>query len=167
MDFSLRPLTEVDAPALQRVYEAAPAAFTRLLGRPALPGQAARDIAQALATPGRYQFGAVLDGELIGMLDCKISEEVPREAYLGLLLLVDAADPALARLMVRILLRWLVSALNVKYVETSALAHHPPEIKFWQSMGFDFTGRQYRRELADYAPRFLVLARDLTPGKEE
>lgn len=163
MDFSLRPLTMEDASALQGVYDSAPASFQRLLGRPAVPGQAAGDISQALATPGRFMFGAVLDGRLVGMIDCKLSDEVPEQAHIGLLLLAEPyANPAMAGLMVRVLLRWLENTFSVKRVEASVLAHHPPDLEFWQSLGFDFTGQQYRRTLERYAPRFLVLARDLT-----
>ncbi len=162
-EFNLIPLKESDAEALQMVYNKAPATFTRLLGRPAGPGQAARDLAQAGATPGRYQFGAVLDGELIGMVDCKLSDDVPGQAHLGLLVLAEPyADEALASLMVRMLSRWLVAACGVNRLEVSVPAQHAPDIIFWQSLGFTITGRQYRRQFADYAPRFLVLARDLT-----
>ncbi len=167
-EFNLRPLSEGDAPALQRVYDLAPATFERLVGHPASPGQAARDLAQARETPGRYQFGAVLDGELIGMVDCKLSDDVPGQAHLGLLLLAEPyARPALAGLMVRMLSRWLAAAYGVNRLEVSVPAQHAPDFVFWQAQGFAFTGQQYRRDLGDYAPRFLVLARDLTQAKED
>jgi hypothetical protein len=162
-EFVLQPLKLGDATALQMVYNKAPATFTRLLGRPAGPGQAARDLAQASTTPGRYQFGAVLDGELVGMVDLKLGDDVPGQAHLGLLVLAEPfADEVLASLMVRMLSRWLVTACAVNRLEVSVPAQHAPDIIFWQSLGFTFTGQQYRRQLVDYAPRFLVLARDLT-----
>lgn len=166
--FVLRPLLQADAPALQRAYEEAPATFTRLIGGPAGYGQAARDLAQASATPGRYQFGAILDGELIGMVDCKLSDNVPGQAHIGMLLLTDRYDdPSLAALIVRILSRWLADAFGVGRLEVSVPAHHAPDLAFWQSLGYNFTGRQYRRQAANFAPRFLVLARDLSQEMKE
>jgi hypothetical protein len=161
--FSLRLLTEEDVPALQRVYDAAPAAFTRLLGRPAAPEQAAIDITQALAEPARYQFGVLMDGSLIGMADCKLSEQDEGQASIGLLLLAEPYDdPAVAGLVLRILVRWLAQSLAIRRVQTAVPAQFPGEIAFWQAEGFEFTGEQYRRELGAYAPRFLVMARDLS-----
>ncbi len=168
MDFFLRPLDEDDAPLVQQVYEAAPGALARLLGAPAGPGQAARDLAEARACPGRYQFGAMLEGEMIGLVDCQLSDETPGQAHIGLLLLADRyADPDLAGLVVRMLARWLATALGVRRLEASAPAHHYPDLAFWQSQGFEFTGRQYRRRLPAYAPRFLVLARDLPEATQD
>ena len=61
MAVSLRPLTPADAPILQRLYDACPAAFTSLLGRAAPPDLAANDLSQAQSTPGRAQLGVFLD----------------------------------------------------------------------------------------------------------
>jgi RimJ/RimL family protein N-acetyltransferase len=166
-DFTLRTLDESDAPELQRVYDAAPATFTLLMGAPAAPGQAARDLAQARQCAGRFQFGAILDGEMIGIIDCQLSEETPGQAHIGLLLLADRyADPALAGLMVRMVTRWLAASHGVWRLEASALAHDQPGLAFWQSLGFEFTGRQYRRELPYYTPRFLVLAEELPEPRD-
>jgi len=167
IDFTLRPLDESDATELQQVYDRAPAAFTLLLGAPAVPDQAARDLAQARACVGRYQFGAVLGGEMIGMVDCQLSEDTPGLAHIGLVVLEDGyADPALAGLMVRMVTRWLATAFGVQRLEASALAHDRPGLAFWQSLGFEFTGRQYRRELPHATPRFLVVAQDLPEARD-
>lgn len=168
MDLTLRILTEEDVPALQQLYDDAPAAFTRLLGHPAPSGQAARDLAQARATPGRYPFGAMLDGRLAGLLDCRLAGDVPGQADIGLLLLADRhADPRLAALLLRIVTRWLVTSLGVCRLETSVPAHEAAELAFWQAQGFAFTGQQYRRAFGNYHPRFLVLARDQAPQEQE
>ncbi len=160
MDFNLRLLIDGDVPALQAVYEGAGALFMRYYGRPAGPDQAATDFVQALTEPERYQFGIFVDGELIGMLDCKLDPEVEKQAHIGLLLLIPPYDdPAIGSLAVRILTRWLVERFGVERLEASVPAHVPEEIAFWQQQGFDFTGQQYRRELAEFAPRFLVMAK--------
>ncbi len=168
MDFSLRPLEEGDAGLLQQLYEAGPDAFRRLLGRPAAAGQAARDIAQARATPGRYQSGAVLDGRLVGMIDLKLSDEVAGQADIGLLLFPGLREAGeIAALALRILTRWLRDAMSVCRIEAGVPAADAAQIAFWQAQGFAFTGQSYRRELEQFAPRFLVLARDLSAdGKE-
>lgn len=165
MDLQLRPLAEDDAPALQSVYEAAPAAFTRLIGHPAPAQQAARDIAQAHSMPGRFQFGVIQDNELIGMVDCRLSGELLGLAHVGWLLLTDRySDPALAALILRILTRWLIASFGVSRLETAVPANAPEDLAFWQSQGFAFTGEQYRREFNGFAPRFLILALDIRSG---
>ena len=162
MDLTLHPLSPADAPALQRVYEACPATFRSLLGRPAPADLAANDFAQAQAMPGRYQLGIRLDDTLIGVLDCKLDDEVAGQAHLGLLLLAPPYDdPDIGALALRILMRWLFG-LGVTRLETDVPAHDPAAVAFWSGQEFAFTGEQYRRELPGYAPRFLVMARELT-----
>lgn len=162
MDFELRPLTDADIPALQQVYNALPEAFRLLIGRPAPPDQAARDFRQATATPGRYQFGILIQGRMSGVVDCKLDDDVEGQAYIGMLLLTPPYnDPAVAGLVLRILGRWLAAAFGVRRLETGAVAHDPVGIAFWRSQGFEFTGEQYRRDLPDYHPRFLILAKDI------
>lgn len=168
MDLTLRLLTEDHAAALQSLYDAAPRAFTRWLGHPAPAGQAARDLAQAQAMPGRYQFGALLDGRLIGLLDCKLADDVPGLADIGMLVLADHhADPQLAALVLRIVKRWLASSFDVRRLQTSVPAHEPDELAFWQAQGFALTGEQHRRTYGGYHPRFLVLAQDQIFSMEE
>lgn len=167
-DLTLRILTEEDAPELQRLYEGSSGALGRLLGGPAPAGQAARDLAAARDTTGRFEFGAYLDGRLVGMLDCKVAGDVPRQAAIGLLLVADdEASPELAALILRIVIRWLVSNYAVSRLETGVPAQDPAEMMFWQAQGFVLTGEQYRRDFNHYHPRFLVLARDLVAPREE
>jgi Acetyltransferase (GNAT) family len=162
MAVSLRPLTPPDAPILQRLYDACPAAFTSLLGRPAPPDLAANDLTQALATPGRTQLGVFSDEDLIGFIDCKLDADIPDRAHLGLLLLASPYDdPAIASPILRILTRWLIG-LGIARLETGVPAHDATAIRFWLGQSFSFTGEQYRRELPGYAPRFLVMALPLT-----
>ncbi len=164
MDFELRPLTDADIPALQRVYDAVPETFRLLIGRPAPPGQAARDFMQARASPGRYQFGILIHGELCGVADCKLDDDIEGQAHIGMLLLAPPYNDAeIAGLALRILSRWLASAFGVRRLETAAVAHDPAGIAFWRSQGFEFTGEQYRRDLQGYHPRFLILAKELAP----
>lgn len=165
MTLTLRLLTDTDLPALQAVYDACPADFQRLIGRPAPPDQAARDFVQALGTPGRFQFGVFVDSEpagdrLVGMFDCKLDDEVPGLAHAGLLLLAPPYDhPDIRGLALRMVERWLAGAYAVTRIETGVPAHDPPELAFWQAQGYAFTGAQYRRDLPGYTPRLLVLAR--------
>jgi len=164
MDFSLQPLTVDDIPALQRVYDACATAFTLLLGRPAGPEQAAADFQQAQEMPGRFQFGVRTDGEMVGLVDCKLDDDREGVARVGLLLLaLPYDDPAIASLVLRILVSWLNGTFGVNRLETDVLAHDPTAIRFWTSEGFTFTGEQYRRDLPGYAPRLLVMAKDLPP----
>jgi hypothetical protein len=171
LEFSLRLLTEADVPALQRVYDRAQTAFTQHFGAPAGPEQAALDFVQALYEPGRYQFGIYADGELIGLADCKLDAEVEGQAHLGRLVLAEPYNQAaLGALALRILFRWLTASFAVRRLATSVPAHVPADIAFWQEQGFNFTGEQYRREIGGFAPRFLIMEKDLdanTSGQQE
>lgn len=169
MTFTLRLLSDADVPGLQAVYDARPADFRRLIGRPAPPDQAARDFVQALNTRGRFQFG-VFSGDapagerLIGTLDCKLDDGTPGLAHIGLLLLVPPYDdPDIRGLALRMVERWLAGAYQVMHIEVGVPAHDPAEPAFWQAEGYAFTGAQYRRELPDYSPRFLVMRKTLPP----
>jgi hypothetical protein len=158
MAVGLRPLTPADAPILQHLYDAHPAAFTALIGRRAPPDLAENDLTQAQTAPGRTQLGVFLDEDLIGCIDCKLDTGMPDRAHLGLLLLASPYDdPTIASSILRILTRWLIG-LGVTHLETGVPAHDAAAIRFWLGQGFRFTGEQYRRELSGYAPRFLVMA---------
>jgi hypothetical protein len=158
MAVGLRPLTPVDAPVLQRLYDACPAAFMSLLGRAAPRDLAANDLSQTQSTPERTQLGVFLDEDLIGFIDCKLEADMPDRAHLGLLLLASPYDdPKISSSILRILIRWLIG-LGVTRLETGVPAHDAAAIRFWLGQGFRFTGEQYRRELPGYAPRFLVMA---------
>ena len=164
MAVSLRPLTPSDAPGLQRLYDACPAAFASLLGRTAPSDLAANDLSQAQATLGRVQLGVFLDEELIGFIDCKLDADMPERGHLGLLLLAAPYDdPSIAASILRILTRWLMG-LGITQLETGVPAHDAAAIRFWLGQSFRFTGEQYRRELADYAPRFLLMALTIDDG---
>lgn len=162
MGFELRLVADSDLPDLQRIYDASPAVFGQLIGRPADPELAVRDFLDALTMPGRFQFGAFLDDALIGVVDCKLDETEEGLAHIGMLLLAAPYDDAGARgLALRMVERWLAAEFGAVRVETGVVSHAAAEIDFWLSQGYDFTGGQYRRELPGYAPRFLILAKDL------
>ena len=81
---------------------------------------------------------------------------------IGLILLTPPYDDlAILGLAVRVLERWLASEYAVRRIEAGALAHLPSDIAFWESQGYALTGAQYRRELPGYAPRYLVVAKEL------
>lgn len=162
MSFRLRLIADSDIPDLQRIYDASPDVFRRLTRAPALPDQAARDFVDALQSPGRFQFGIQYDDNLIGAADCKLDDEEEGLARIGLILLAPPYDdPAIMGLAVRVLERWLASEYAVRRVEVGAAAHAPAEIAFWEAQGYALTGGQYRRDLPGYAPRFLILAKDI------
>lgn len=162
MGFELRLVTDSDLPGLQRIYEASPAVFTQLTGRPAEPELAVRDFLDALTMPGRFQFGAFLDDELIGVIDCKLDETEEGLAHIGMLLLATPYDdPGIRGLALRMVERWLVTEFGAVRVETGVVGHAAAELGFWLSQGYDYTGGQYRRELPGYAPRFLILGKNL------
>jgi RimJ/RimL family protein N-acetyltransferase len=162
MTFTLRLLADSDIPDLQRIYDASPQVFERLRRAPAAPDQAARDFVDALQSPGRFQFGVLYADKLIGVADCKLSDDEEGVARVGLVLLAPAFDDADVKgLVVRVLERWLAAEYGVTRVEAGALAHAPDEIAFWEAQGYALTGAQYRRDLPGYAPRFLVLAKEL------
>ena len=124
--------------------------------RPARPGRKRSESSAGYA--GRAQLGVFLDEELIGFIDCKLDADMPDRAHLGLLLLASPYDdPTIASSILRILTRWLMG-LGITQLETGVPAHDAAAIRFWLGQGFRFTGEQYRRELAGYAPRFLVMA---------
>jgi hypothetical protein len=58
------------------------------------------------------------------------------------------------------LARWL-SELGALQLEVSVPAHAADQVRFWWSLGFEFTGDHYRRDLPGYAPRFLIMQRDI------
>ncbi len=162
--FALRPVEIDDIPTVQALYEGTPDVFRKLIGRPAPPDQAGNDVLQALQTPGRYQFAILLDQQMVGLADCKLDDELDHLAHIGLLLLRPPYDDdAIAGLAARILIRWLAGS-GVQRVQVAVLAQDPHEQAFWRAQGFEFTGEQYRRELPDYAPRFLVMQRELSPA---
>jgi hypothetical protein len=162
MPFELRLLGDSDLPALQRVYDASPEIFQQLIGRAADPELAARDFLDALRTPGRFQFGVFFDDDLIGAVDCKLDEAEEGLAHIGMLLLIAPFDdPNIRGLALRILERWLVAQFGAMRVETDVVSHAAVEIGFWLSQGYDYTGGQHRRDLPGYAPRFLVLGKNL------
>jgi hypothetical protein len=162
MDFGLRLLGDSDIPALQRIYDGAPEIFQGLFGRPASPDQAIRDFLDALQSPGRFQFGVTLGDDLIGLADCKLDDEEEGLGHIGMILLERRFDdPEIRALVVRVLERWMASEYGVRRIETGTPASAPAEIGFWQGQGYEFTGAQYRREMAGRAPRFLVLAKDI------
>ncbi len=166
MQFSLRLLGDSDIPDLQRLYDASPEVFRRLLGAPAAPEQAVRDFVDALKSPARFQFGVLLDDTLIGMADCKLDDEEAGLAHIGMLLLPPPYDdPQILALVLRVLERWLHAEYGVRRIEAGVPANAADEIGFWQSQGYEFTGAQYRRELPGRAPRFLVMAKDLAAGQ--
>jgi len=163
MSFELRLVADSDLPDLQRIYEASPAVFRQLIGRPADPELAVRDFLDAIRMPGRYQFGAFLDDALIGVVDCKLDENEEGLAHIGMLLLAPPYDdPGVRGLALRMVERWLAAQFGAVRVETGVVSHAPEQIDFWLSQGYDFTGWQYRRELPGYAPRFLILGKDLS-----
>jgi hypothetical protein len=162
VSFALRLLIDSDLPDLQRIYDASPEAFRRLTRAPAAPDQAARDFVDGLQSPGRFQFGILYGLDLIGVADCKLDDEEEGLARIGMILLAPPfEDPAILGLAVRILERWLASECAVRRIEAGALAHVPSDIAFWEGQGYTLTGAQYRRDLPGYAPRYLVLAKDL------
>ncbi len=162
MSFSLRLLSDSDLPDLQRIYDASPEVFQRLLRAPAAPDQAARDFVDALQSPGRFQFGVLYADNLIGVVDCKLDDEAEGVARIGMILLPPPYnDPEITGLTLRVVERWLMTEYGVRRIEAGALAHEPGEIAFWEGQGYALTGAQYRRDLPGYAPRFLVLAKDV------
>ena len=168
MSFTLRLLSDSDIPDLQRIYDASLQVFHRLLRAPAAPDQAARDFIDGLQSPGRFQFGVLYEesdavgAALIGMVDCKLDDEEAGVARVGMILLAPPYhDPDIMSLALRVVERWLAAEYAVQRVEVGALAHAPEEIAFWEGQGYGLTGEQYRRDLPGYAPRFLVLAKDL------
>jgi len=162
MSFALRLVTDSDLPDLQRIYDASSDAFRRLTRAPAPPDQAARDFVDALQSPGRFQFGVLYDENLIGVADCKLDDEEEGLARIGLILLARPYDdPAIMGLAVRVLERWLAAEYAARRIEVGALAHAPADIAFWEAQGYALTGEQYRRDLPGYAPRFLILAKDI------
>ena len=163
MDFELRLLADSDLPGLQRIYDASPDTFRQLIGRPADPELAARDFVDAIRTPGRFQFGVFLGDDLIGAVDCKLDEAEEGLAHIGMLLLAPPYDDhGIRGLALRIAERWLAGQFGAARVETGVVSHAAAEIEFWLSQGYDYTGGQYRRDLPGYAPRLLVLAKDLS-----
>ncbi len=162
LSFELRLVADSDLPALQRLYDASPASFQQWIRKPPDPELAARDFIDALTTPGRFQFGVFFDDDLIGAIDCKLDEAEEGLAHIGMLLLVAPYDdPSIRGLSLRILERWLAAQFGAVRVETGVVSHAAVEIAFWLSQGYDYTGGQYRRDLPGYAPRLLVLGKDL------
>jgi hypothetical protein len=163
MSFSLRLLSDSDIPALQRIYDGATDMFLNLFGAPAGPEQAIRDFLDALQSPGRFQFGVLYGEDLIGVADCKLDDEEEGLAHFGMILLAAPYDdPEIFGLVLRVLERWLGGEYGVHRVEVGALANAAGEISFWQGQGYEFTGAQYRREAPGRAPRFLVMAKEIS-----
>lgn len=165
MDFRLRLVIDSDLPDVQRLYDARPDVFRRLLGRPAEPDQAVGDFLDALRFPNRFQFAVMLDETLLGLADCQLDDETEGLAHIGMVLLAPEVDhPEVAGLVVRVIERWLARDFGATRVETAVVAQAAEEIAFWQGQGYDFTGSGFRRDLGEYRPRFLQLFKDLAPS---
>ncbi len=158
MDFRLRLVIDSDLPDVQRLYDARPDVFRRLLGRPAEPDQAVGDFLGALRFQV-FQFAVMLDETLLGLADCQLDDETEGLAHIGMVLLAPRSTtrrwPSWSCAWTE---RWLPqNDFGATRVETAVVAQAAEEIAFWQAQGYDFTGSGFRRDLGEYRPRFSIV----------
>lgn len=163
MQTELRRLLATDGPALQRLFELAPA-YQAAVSHEPLSARAAEEALVAcppnLSLSDKHLIGRWEDGELTAVVDLLRGYPDPATAYLGLLLVGEPwqgngrgqAFYLQACMMAR---TWGATRLRL-----SVIASNEAALSFWLRRGFI---ECYRRELAVYRAEAIVLERTLEP----
>lgn len=168
---SLLPLNAADhADALQQVYRATPAYWQRLDLPGAPAGQAARDLADAAATPGRTLMGIVSpveEGggvELVGLVDFRLHWPEPQTVYVGMVMVAGPYQRrGIGRAAWALLRPWLAGPAGMLLARTAVEQYNPVALKFFQALGFTLTGSSRRMQIGSRWVRLLYLEQPLAP----
>lgn len=159
---TLRPLSPVDAPDLQTVYQASADFFVSSSGAPGDPGQASADLAAAAAEDGRFLLGIALHDTMIGVIDLRLAYPEPHDVSIGLILLAEPQRrQGLGTWALRILEAWLSRDTPTEAVIAAVPAQDHAAQGFFQANGYTFTGQSMRVLTGSSRSRLLEMRKSL------
>lgn len=159
---TLRPLSPVDAAALQAVYQASADFFLDRGGAPPDPGQAEADLAAAAAEDGRYLLGISLLDSMIGLLDLRLAYPEPFDVSIGMILLAEGQRrQGLGSWALRMLEAWLRRDTPTEAVVVAVPAQDRAAQGFFLANGYSFTGQSTRVLVGSTRPRLLEMRKSL------
>jgi GNAT superfamily N-acetyltransferase len=160
---TLRPLSTLDAPALQAVYQASADYFLDRGGAPPDPGQAGADLAAAAAEDGRFLLGIALHESMIGAIDFRLASPGPFDVSIGLILLAEQhRRQGLGSWALRILEEWLRQATPTEAVVVAVPAQAHGAQAFFTVHGYTFSGQSTRVLTGEQRTRLLFMRKPLT-----
>ncbi|EKB25693.1 GNAT family N-acetyltransferase [Aeromonas dhakensis] len=163
MPTELRQLQASDAPALQRLFELAPA-YQAAISHAPLCAQAAEEALTACPPTlpfSKRVIGCWEAGKLTAVLDLLRGYPEPTTAYLGLLLVGEPWQGAGRGQALYLHACTLARAWGATRLRLSVIASNEVALSFWQRRGFT---ECYRRELAGYRAEVIVLERAIDPA---
>jgi GNAT superfamily N-acetyltransferase len=159
---TLRPLSPVDGPALQAVYQASADFFLARGGAPPDPGQAEADLVAVAAEDGRFMLGITLHESLIGLLDLRLAYPGPFDVSIGLILLAELhRRQGLGTWVLRMLEAWLRRDTPTEAVVVAVPAQDRAAQSFFQANGYAFTGEAARVLAGNTRLRLLKMRKSL------
>jgi ribosomal protein S18 acetylase RimI-like enzyme len=170
--YTLLPLTPEHAALLQAVYDAAPGYWARYHLPGAPPGQAAQDLADAAATPGRTLLGILravrpdqptAGREMVGMLDIRLHHPSEGTASIGMVMVAEPRQrQGVGRAAWALLEPWLRDTARVRTARLHVEQFNTPALKFFTALGFQMTGEAQRVRVGDAFVRLLYMEKPLT-----
>jgi RimJ/RimL family protein N-acetyltransferase len=159
---TLRPLSPVDAPALETVYQGSADFFIGHGSAPPDPGQAEADLAAAAAEDGRFLLGITLHESMIGVIDLRLASPGPFDVSIGLILLAEPQRRrGLGTWALRILEAWLNRDTPTEAVIVAVPAQNHAAQAFFKANGYTFTGQSTRVLVGSSRPRLLEMRKSL------
>ena len=163
MQTELRRLLATDGPALQRLFELAPA-YQAAVSHEPLSARAAEEALVAcppdLSLSDKYLIGHWEQGELTAVIDLLRGYPNPDTAYLGLLLVGEPWQGSGRGQSLYLHACTLARSWGATRLRLSVIASNESALSFWLRRGFT---ECYRRELAGYRAEAIVLERSLEP----
>ncbi|EQB2599010.1 GNAT family N-acetyltransferase [Aeromonas salmonicida] len=163
MQTELRRLLATDGPALQRLFELAPA-YQAAVSHEPLSARAAEEALVAyppdLSLSDKYLIGHWEQGELTAVIDLLRGYPNPDTAYLGLLLVGEPWQGSGRGQSLYLHACTLARSWGATLLRLSVIASNESALSFWLRRGFI---ECYRRELAVYRAEAIVLERTLEP----
>ena len=164
MPTELRHLRAADAPALQRLFELAPA-YQAAISHEPLCAQAAQEALTEcppdLPLSAKHLIGRWEEGELTAVLDLLRAYPDPTTAYLGLLLVGEPWQGAGRGQALYLHACTLARSWGATRLRLSVIASNESALSFWLRRGFT---ECYRHELAGYRAEAIVLECSIGPA---
>ena len=152
---------------LQAVYAATPAywALHELAGAP--PGQAAHDLEEAAATPGRTVLGMVVqdaadDALMVGMADVRLHYPAEGAATLGLVMVAEPYQRrGIGSAAWALLEPWLREQAGIRTARLAVEQFNAGAVRFFTHLGFAMTGEARRAPVGERFVRLLTMEKTL------
>jgi ribosomal protein S18 acetylase RimI-like enzyme len=129
---------------VQKIFENAPEYFINVTGDVAVVGdseEAFNALPLNLDLEMKHVLGIYFEDSLIGMIDCLIGYPVLEKAYIGLFILDETYQGrGFGKQSYDELEEYLSSYPMLRSVRLSVVESNDKVLKFWQKMGFVFTG---------------------------